>query len=78
MEDEIKDVASKLLCTRQVAEILSVSPAFLNKLRSKGGGPVFVRVGRAVRYRQCDLETWVSRNRRANTASQSMACAEGV
>ena len=48
-----------LLNTRQAAEFLNLSPTSLVTLRCRGGGPEFVRLGRAVRYRMADLEAWV-------------------
>lgn len=67
MEDETKSIEPRLLCTQQAAKLLGVSPSFLNKLRCEGGGPVFVRLGRAVRYRDADLRSWVASRRFRNT-----------
>ena len=39
-------------------------------LRVIGGGPHFVRLGRAVLYRLEDLETWIASNRRRTTSEQ--------
>ena len=37
---------------------IAVSYVYLNKARLTGGGPRFVRLGRAIRYRSEDLEQW--------------------
>lgn len=43
----------------QVALHLQVSVSQLQKWRSLGEGPVFVRVGTSIRYRQEDLRRWI-------------------
>ena len=49
-----------LLTTKQAANILSVSPAFLERDRWAGAKVPFVRVGsRSVRYRREDLDTFI-------------------
>ena len=52
---------SKLLTVRQAAERLEVSESYLNQRRSSGGGPPFCKIGRSVRYREEDLDEYVSR-----------------
>jgi predicted DNA-binding transcriptional regulator AlpA len=39
---------------------LRLSERTLERLRVAGSGPSFVKAGRAVRYRECDLETWIA------------------
>jgi len=50
----------RLLTQRETATLLRLSERTLERLRVQGGGPAFVKAGRAVRYRECDLEAWVS------------------
>ncbi|MFL0418411.1 helix-turn-helix transcriptional regulator [Sphingomonas sp. 179-A 4D3 NHS] len=40
--------------------MLGLSPATLRNMRVKGDGPPFVKMGRAVRYREEDLRDWVA------------------
>lgn len=61
--------STTLLTVDEAARRLSLSASYLNKLRCFGGGPVFIRLGKAVRYRPSDLEAWIDKNKRANTAS---------
>lgn len=61
--------------TRGAAAYLKCSKSFLEKLRCFGGGPVFIRLGRAVRYRTSDLDDWVARQRHKNTAPGAMEVA---
>jgi hypothetical protein len=44
--------------TPQAAEYLGVSKSFLDKARIYGGGPRFMRFGRAIVYSTDDLAEW--------------------
>lgn len=59
----------QLLTVDEAAQRLSISASYLNKLRCFGGGPIFVRLGKAVRYLPSDLDAWIKENKRTNTAS---------
>lgn len=52
-----------LLTTFEAARLLGISPGTLANWRSKGRGPVFVKLGAAVRYWQRDLAEFVQRHR---------------
>lgn len=43
------------LTTAQAAALLGVSTKGLEAMRARGAGPRFVRIGKGVRYRACDL-----------------------
>lgn len=43
----------------QVAETTGLAPSTLAKMRSRGGGPPFVKVGRIVRYPEDKLLEWL-------------------
>jgi hypothetical protein len=58
-----------LLNTSQAAERCSLSPRTLEGLRSHGGGPPFIRLGSAVRYRLEDLDAWIAGNRQPPTGA---------
>lgn len=70
----------KLMTTQEAAAYVRLSPSLLNKLRLTGGGPVFVRLaGRAIRYRQSDLDAWVAASAMASTSAYPSApAAPGV
>lgn len=58
-----------LLTTAEAATYLSLSARTLEGWRSKGVGPVFVKqAGRAVRYREEDLESWVNESAQSGAA----------
>jgi hypothetical protein len=44
-----------------VATVTCNTPKTLEAWRSVGRGPAWVRVGRSVRYRRRDVESWLSR-----------------
>lgn len=49
--------------TAEAADYLQISVSSLTKWRMTGYGPKFVRLGpKAVRYRQEDLDAWMSEN----------------
>ena len=48
-----------LLTEKQAARLLSMSHRTLQAWRRTGGGPTYMKLGRAVRYRQRDLVTWI-------------------
>lgn len=48
-----------LLTERQAAGFLNLSVRTLQGWRLRGGGPVYVKCGRAVRYRRQDLRAYV-------------------
>ena len=54
----------KLLNTREVADLLGISPNTLDIWRTKNRGPKFIKVGRYVRYQQTDLENFIKDNKR--------------
>jgi hypothetical protein len=50
----------QLLDQREAARLLRLSERTLERLRLSGGGPLYVKCGRSVRYRVDHLEAWVS------------------
>ena len=54
--------------TEQAAVILDVKKSTLESWRCRGGGPPFVRYGRAIRYREEDLSAFIESKIRRNTA----------
>ncbi len=48
-----------LMTVEQAAKYLGLAVSTLNKWRCLGEGPIFIKMGRAVRYRQKDLEIYI-------------------
>ena len=64
---------SLFLDTRQAAQYLDLQPATLEAWRCRGGGPIYLKLGRSVKYRLSDLDAWVHSRLRENT-NQSTEC----
>lgn len=48
-----------VLDTAKAAEYLQLAQGTLERFRVQGDGPRFMKLGRAVRYRQADLDEWM-------------------
>jgi hypothetical protein len=59
---------SEFLRPREAAAYLQSSISTLAKRRLYGGGPVFCRIGRAIRYSRADLDKFMSRSRVSSTS----------
>jgi hypothetical protein len=59
---------NELLNQSKVAKILGVTEKFLEARRCRGGGVPFIRVGRLVRYKMCDVEAWIESRRVSSTS----------
>jgi predicted DNA-binding transcriptional regulator AlpA len=49
----------KMLTETEAAPLVGLAASTLQKMRVFGTGPKFAKLGRAVRYRECDLQTWL-------------------
>jgi hypothetical protein len=72
--------APELLDEPAAASYISMSVAYLRADRSRGHvagstpGPAYLRLGRAIRYRRDDLDTWLAA-RRVDRSSRSLETA---
>jgi|GEM_PF-777172 len=57
----------EVMNTIQASKYLGLSTQFLEISRCKGGGPNFVKWGRAVRYRKAALDDWLVSHEQVNT-----------
>lgn len=62
------DYGSTLLSVTQAADYLGLSSSTVNKLRTKGGGPVYYQPTRRVLYAVRELDIWMEANRRRSTS----------
>lgn len=67
MQNELNE-PSAVLTTREAAWHLGLAISTLNKWRVYGDGPVFVKLGRAVRYRREDLEAFIAARSKTSTS----------
>jgi predicted site-specific integrase-resolvase len=63
-----------MLTTKQAADRLGLKPGTLEAWRVRGGGPVYVKFGKAVRYPDENLISFTKANERNNT-TQSVGAA---
>ena len=61
--EAVPNAGSKLLSEREAAQYLHCSVGFLRRGRLFRTGPAYVKIGALVRYRQDDLERYISVNR---------------
>lgn len=62
---------ARLLSRDEVERLYGIPKRFLEIAACKGGGPLFVKVGRLTRYRVKDVDDWIDNNRFANTSAAS-------
>ena len=61
-------ISTRLLCTKEAARVLGVSPSTLRRWRSQDWrpGPPYIRLGglkgRTIRYEDVGLHAWLSSN----------------
>jgi len=60
------------LTTDQVASMMQMSKSFWEKLRCRGGGPEYVKVGGRVRYHPQDVRDFMRARVRSSTSSQCL------
>ncbi|MBV1835742.1 AlpA family transcriptional regulator [Acetobacter estunensis] len=65
-------VQSALLNERSAANYLGLHTRTLQKGRQDGSGPTFIKLGRRIAYRQCDLDAWVEAHAVRSTADATM------
>jgi predicted DNA-binding transcriptional regulator AlpA len=62
-----------LLTQRQAAALLALSTRSMERMRSAGGGPKFVRLSRGrIAYREADLEEWIGKRVVSNTSERCL------
>jgi predicted DNA-binding transcriptional regulator AlpA len=66
----------KLLTQKEVKEITGLADSTLEQWRLKGKGPKFIKLGRLVRYRLSDVDTYISRLQGFNSTTEADAAKE--
>ena len=56
------DSHQDLLKTPEAAQVLGKNPQELSDWRHQGRGPAYVKIGRSVRYRPSDIESFIASN----------------
>ena len=52
----------RFFSTKEVAKQTGNSTSYYEKLRCRGGGPRFIRIGRCIRYKESDLIAWLEQH----------------
>lgn len=71
MNNDIKGGSSMMFTTEKAAEYLGLRDTTLEAWRCRGGGPVFLKLGKAVRYRKEDLDKFLDARARTSTSEVS-------
>ena len=66
-------MTDEYLDTIGAAQLTTLSPSTLNKLRLVGGGPEYLKLGRRVSYPRDTLDAWMRSHRRASTSDPGVA-----
>ena len=74
--DAVQPVRRKMLVTSDAAKYCDSSPSTFAKFRRKRGGPIFVRIGRRILYRQDDLDAWLVASRYTHDRNLAASSAE--
>jgi Helix-turn-helix domain len=69
----LENIGARHLSVREAARYTGLSVAFLNRLRSTGGGSRFFKIGARVVYSIADLDDWLERHRRTSTSDKGAA-----
>ena len=71
METDMQSLDNRMLRTPEAARYLGLSPSTLCKMRLRGDGPKFSKLGlRVVAYEVTELEAYVAQRRRRSTSEQ--------
>ncbi|MET4697999.1 putative DNA-binding transcriptional regulator AlpA [Constrictibacter sp. MBR-5] len=62
------DYLDQLLDADEAGRFVGMTGPALQTLRTRGGGPAYVKLGRRVRYRRGDLIAWIQAHRRTSTS----------
>ena len=74
---EATTTTTTLLREADAAAILNVQVATLRRWRWAGKGPVFRKIGAAVRYERGDIDAFIQAARRSSTSDSDTACDHG-
>jgi predicted DNA-binding transcriptional regulator AlpA len=66
-------MSDQWLDTKAAAEYTGFAASTLEKMRTYGGGAVFSKRGRLVRYRRSDLDVWLSEHVFTSTSELRVA-----
>jgi excisionase family DNA binding protein len=65
-----EQVVKELLSPRETAKYLNMGLSTVAKMRLRGNGPIYMKIGAKVIYRKTDLNAWLASKRRASTSQE--------
>lgn len=66
-------MTARLVNTQTAADYLGLRPVTLEAWRTRGGGPEYVRLGRAIRYDMAALDRFIEANSERSTSERNAA-----
>ncbi len=67
-EEYLDGCGKKLMDQKELAQYLMVAEKTLEHYRWKGVGPRYIKIGKLVRYRECDVIEWLKAIMKAKEA----------
>ena len=64
-------MTTDILTTKEAAAYVRLGKPTLERFRISGNGPVYCQLGGAIRYRSCDLDTWLESRRIRSTSERA-------
>lgn len=55
-----KTTETEIMTTKETAAYVRLGKPTLEHYRIRGGGPPFLKLGSAIRYRKCDVDEWLA------------------
>jgi len=68
LSEALSNARRKNLSVSEAADYTGLSVAYLNRLRTTGGGAAFIKIGARVIYAPNDLDEWLAKHRRTSTS----------
>ena len=68
MRTELNSVENALITEAAAADYLGISIRTIQAWRMRGGGPIFVKLGKSVRYRPSDIQAWIEAHLASSTS----------
>ncbi|SFL23902.1 DNA binding domain-containing protein, excisionase family [Pseudovibrio ascidiaceicola] len=68
MRTELNSIENALITEAAAADYLGISIRTIQAWRMRGGGPIFVKLGKSVRYRPSDIQAWIEAHLASSTS----------
>lgn len=68
MRTELNSVENALITEAAAADYLGISIRTIQAWRVRGGGPSYVKMGKSVRYRPSDIQSWIEAHLASSTS----------